>query len=39
MATGTAELKQGFWIGLGVAIALAVWAALQMLIAKAAHRG
>jgi hypothetical protein len=34
-----AEIKEGFWLGLGVAAALAVFAVIQLAIAKAAHRG
>jgi hypothetical protein len=33
------EIKYGFNVGLGVALALAVWAALQILIGRAVHRG
>lgn len=39
MASGAAEIKYGFYVGLGVALALAVWAAVQMLIGKTVHRG
>lgn len=33
------EIKEGFWLGLGVAAALAVFALVQMWLARAAHRG
>lgn len=36
---GMAEIKYGFYVGLGVALALAVWAAIQMLAGRAVHRG
>jgi hypothetical protein len=39
VANGVAEISYGFYVGLGVALALAVWAALQMLIGKTVHRG
>jgi tetrahydromethanopterin S-methyltransferase subunit B len=39
MASPSAELKHGFWIGLGVSLALAVWAMVQMLIARGFKRG
>lgn len=39
MAAPITELGQGFWIGLGVATALAVFGLLQLLFARAAHRG
>ena len=34
-----ATTKEGFYLGLGVAVALAVWAAAQMLISRAGKRG
>lgn len=33
------EIKEGFWLGLGVAAAIAVFALAQMWLARAAHRG
>lgn len=33
------EIKDGFYLGLGVAAALAVFALLQLVLARAAHRG
>jgi hypothetical protein len=33
------EIQKGFYVGLGVAAALAVWALLQMFLSKAAGRG
>ena len=33
------EIKQGFWLGLGVAAALAVFGLLQLFLSKAAHGG
>jgi hypothetical protein len=33
------EIKEGFWLGLGVAAAIAVFALVQMWLARAAHRG
>lgn len=38
MAAAT-QLREGFWIGLGVSLALAVFGLLQLLFSKAAHRG
>jgi hypothetical protein len=32
------EVKEGFWVGLGVVLALMVWAAVQMAFAKGARR-
>lgn len=34
-----AEVKTGFWLGLGLALALAVVAFLQALTLRAVHRG
>jgi hypothetical protein len=33
-----AEIKTGFWVGIGVALALAVFGAVQLLILRAAHK-
>jgi hypothetical protein len=33
------EIREGFWLGLGVAAALAVFGLLQLWLARAAHRG
>lgn len=33
------EIKEGFWLGLGVAAALAVFGLFQLFLARAAHRG
>lgn len=35
---GIAELQLGFWIGLGISLALAAWSIVQLLIGKAVHR-
>lgn len=36
---GKAEIKYGFWLGIGIAIAFAVLAFLQALTLRAVHRG
>lgn len=36
---GVSTIKEGFYLGLGVALALAVWTAIQMLLARAVHKG
>lgn len=33
-----ADLKTGFWLGLGLALALAAFGVVQLLILRAAHR-
>jgi hypothetical protein len=33
------DLKTGFWLGLGLSLALAVWGIGQLLLARAAGRG
>lgn len=38
MATAAADVKLGFWVGLGVALALMAWALIQSLVAKAVKR-
>lgn len=39
MSPAISEVRQGFYLGLGVAAALAVWAIAQMLLSRAAKRG
>lgn len=38
MATAAADLKLGFWVGLGISLALMVWSVFQIFIMKAVHR-
>lgn len=38
MATAKADFQLGFWAGLGIAVAFAVLAMLQMLTLRAVHR-
>ena len=33
------EIQKGFYVGLGVAAALAVWGLIQLFLSRAAHRG
>jgi hypothetical protein len=33
------DLRTGFWVGLGFALAFTVFAMVQMLLRRAAHRG
>lgn len=39
MVSPTIEIQHGFYVGLGVALALAVWGLVQMLLARAGKRG
>lgn len=39
MAAAMGEIREGFWLGLGVAAAIAVFGLFQLFIARAAHRG
>lgn len=38
MAAFPSQLQSGFWVGLGFALALAVWGFLQMLLHRAEAR-
>lgn len=38
MSAASSDIKTGFWVGLGVALALAVLAFLQALTLRAVHR-
>lgn len=39
MAAAKTDIKYGFWLGIGVAIAFAVLAFLQAMTLRAVHRG
>lgn len=39
MATAVGDLKLGFWVGLGVVLALLVWALFQSALGKVKRRG
>lgn len=34
MASGKAELRLGFWVGLGIMLALAAWSLAHLIISK-----
>jgi hypothetical protein len=38
MATAVADLKLGFWVGLGIALALMVWSVFQLFLMRAVKR-
>jgi threonine/homoserine/homoserine lactone efflux protein len=38
MASAAADLKLGFWLGLGISLALMVWSLFQVFVLKAVHR-